>query len=470
MSEKLKYIPSNAEVSSKGKESKKNWKKQAAKIAAFSVAIGAAEGIVDGMLLTIIDHRENTHRSVKADERLVRLHRFLKRTLGGKNAAPWPDAHLDHHAWVDVNAFPFMRVSRALNWIEEQRKAGKNVEVEIPESIKHLDPLVDEREYPLALVRQIGDLAEAHAKKKLGDLYQPPVTYSNEELNTIFHPAKPDYFYPKYKKKKRGDYTSDEMAQIVVSDPHSPAYADRSMKNGVKEILHKGIWPYFYAANLREQYPEIVEEHLKPLQKGKEKKVWPTVAAGFAIPAFAVLVARHKFARKDFAIAVAGGVIANGTRAAEEAVMAMAVNSAGHAGGELTTKSLLQAMFGKEFEIKLHPDGTVATDTTDEGLIGRAVSIMSLDEVGRQQYHHDNPGDRKYTDDDGVRGWIDATWGSVIDLVVKSKSKLLQPGDNFNLKPGERRPDEPHPATVLVQMRRKEQYTLDKAREKQNSR
>ena len=433
-----------------------------AKLAAAAMAIGSLWGLADAAMLTIIQHRYLTHDSVKPDPALVELNKLSRSTLGSSENGPvyWADVHLDHHQFSDVALFPFIKVSRALNWLDEQKKQGLVPDIAIPERIDHLDPLVDDGRYPTELVRKIGDLGEAHAKAKLGALYTAPQQYTLEELQEILYPTEPDYLYPKFiRRTSIEDYSPDEMTRIVTQDPHSPPYADKL--NGVREILMKGILPYYAAATVRELEPDVVEARLQPLLRRKKSNVLPKVLAGVALPAAGVFLWRRKFTKEDFAIAAATGALAAVTRAAQEAITAMGVNSAGHAGDELTTKVLLQAMFGREYKIKLHSDGTVASNTTGDGLIGKLINAASFGEIGGQEHHHNNPGHDKYSDKKGLAGWVDDPWGSFIDFLVRSDLPILQPGNNFGLPPGERRPDEPHPATLLIQEWRAKQYQKD---------
>src|SRR5258706_11239400 len=101
-----------------------NHSKEYAKLVAAAMAIGSAWGFVDAMLLTLDEHRFKTHQSVTPDPALVRLNELSRSTLGSSENGTvyWADVHLDHHRFSDVDLFPFIRVSRALNWIDEQKK------------------------------------------------------------------------------------------------------------------------------------------------------------------------------------------------------------------------------------------------------------------------------------------------------------------------------------------------------------
>src|SRR4029077_303035 len=120
-----------------------------------SIAAGAAMGALDGFRTVALDHRRNTHHSIELHPRFRQFLEFTGRSLAQKDSRLWPDAHLDHHAFADVALFPFLRISRAINWVEAERKAGRTVDVEIPDEFSYLDPLAEKGKgkYGLDLVK-----------------------------------------------------------------------------------------------------------------------------------------------------------------------------------------------------------------------------------------------------------------------------------------------------------------------------
>jgi hypothetical protein len=431
-----------------------------AKVVAGAALAGAGMSVIDGFRTVLVDHRTNTHRSTKLHPSLKATFDFLARSIGQKDSRLWPDAHLDHHAFADVALFPFLRISRAINWVDAQREAGNTVDVEIPSEFSHLDPLVNEGKYPLKLVKEIGDLAELHVENKLGDLYKSPKSYTEGELHAIFHQERPDYHYKPYKRKKRKDYTSDELATLILQDPHSPAYADPNEKNGVRTILRKGLMPYLARTSASRAYPEIISPYAQ-LPEGQEpKSVWPAVATGVLLPGVAVLLGRGKYKPKDFGIAMAASAAFTASRVLIDDAGSMAVNSWGHSGENVTPRAMWEAAVNSKFKIALKEDGTVSSYLKLAGPLTWLIHAMTQDEVFKQGEHHDHPDWRKYTDKEGLAGVVEAPVGTFIDVLARSEwFKLIEEGDSFDLEEG--RPDAPHPATVKMQGRRRIQYRED---------
>jgi len=97
-------------------------------------------------------------------------------------------------------------------------------------------------------------------------------------------------------------------------------------------------------------------------------------------------------------------------------------------------------------------------------MIGRILSRITFDEVGGQDHHHHLPADIAYTNLTGWAAWKRAPWGSLVKSLAHSKRfPLINPGPGFDLKPGERRPDEPHPAMDIIHLRRAEQLRKKQA-------
>lgn len=440
-------------------------------VARKAAVAGAIMGAVDGLRTVLIDHRTNTHHSATPHPWLRQALELTGRSLGVGDPRLWPDAHLEHHAFSDVRLFPFLRISRAINWVEEQKAAGNDLGVDIPSHFFHLDPKVDEGKYSQAQVREIGKLAEQHAKEKLGGLYVPPTEYSQDELQKIFHPTEPDYYYRRYKRMRRGEYTSDQMAALVLGDPHSPLYADKTEKNGVRKVLAWGVWPYFTRTNLSNVHPEIISPHAK--NAGEPKNVVPAVVTGVLLPGVVVLLSRvlsnGKLEVRDFGHAATASAVATSTRLTFVGGGSMAVNGWGHSGDNVTPKGMWRAATGREFDIKVRPGGLVSSELKPRGLLTWFIHLLTQDEVFGQGYHHDYPDDPKYTANEGLQGLIEAPVGSVINAIINSGSTLIEPGDNFGLVPGERRPDEPHPATQIIMAERDLQRELNQANADQTS-
>jgi hypothetical protein len=215
--------------------------------------------------------------------------------------------------------------------------------------------------------------------------------------------------------------------------------------------------PLLKSADLQRPDDELSQEERK---NGKRN----AVIGGFAVNAGLVFLANHDFTARGAARAVLEGSAINGIRGAVEITGGNFTNSAGHMGDPVQTE-IAQAFLNRKYEIKLKEDGTISTSTLGKGPLAAVARIITLDEVGGQEFHHKHPGAIKYTDKDGVDAWIEAPWGSFIEMLAKSENvSFISEGKAFNGGPRE---DVINSAVQTIQDNRALQYARDHAKQDQ---
>lgn len=422
-----------------------------ARPAAEIAAAGLASAFVTAAGITARNHRELTHRSIILHPWLQQLADFDQRTIGVGDTTIWADVHRTHHGIPDATLFPFWHIARAVRWMNQN--PGKVDGVTFPDTFPHLDPYVDR--FSREDVFEIGMQADTIMRQRLGDAYKEPTGYTPDELNSLFHPTEPTYYYPK--DKHVGPYSQDDIAELLLGDPHSPVRIRPPELNGVRGVLKQNYPLYTRAAELFRKRPELKSADLQSEGDGNKEVTLAHRIAGVLIPAGVVLLRRGKFKPKDFAIALAAGAAIFELKTGYVVAGGNIVNSLGHA-GELNRQTLKAALQNKVFQPRLKADGTVATDTTATGILGRALSAATFDEVGGQAEHHKSPEKIAYTSQKGWRAWRDAPWGMTLETLADSKwFPLLKGGAGFNLKEGEPRPDQPIRAMEIIHRRRAEQ-------------
>ncbi len=420
---------------------------------AITVAAGYAAGKLAGAGVTLRNHRELTHKSLVVSPILQKVIDLEQRTVT-VDTKFWAGVHRIHHLWRDTKTAPFSRIANGVKWMNNNPEKAQGVEK--PKKYRYLDPFVEE--FTEGQVLEIGNLTTEFLKEKLGKRYKQPESYTTEELVALLNPQKPTYLYSD--ESHEDGYTQEEMQDILTSDPHSPALFPGS--NGVRtELLHipkvnKG------ATDLLRTYPDLLDEDLQS-KDGKYKKPGKLdMALGFGILSLGVLIARGigakgKLTPRDFLIAAIQGSAINSIKIGFEIIGGNSVNSLGHMGTP-TESELVRAIGSKEYTIQPNKNGTAYTDARSAGWIGRFFTRLTLDEVGGQKEHHDDPSKIAYTSETGLEAWRNARWGSFVSFLAENKwFPLIKKGKGFDLKPGERRPDEAHPAVELIEQIRAEQ-------------
>ena len=422
------------------------------------VATGAAEGIAGVAGITVRHHRELTHKSLELSEKLQKAIDAEQRSLGVAEPYTWASVHRIHHEMEDTSLFPFYRIHHAMRVAEERG-------LEVPEKFgEHLDPFV--KSFDRETVAEIGAAADEIVQKRLSDprlgehQYEEPsfADATDAEILDILNPTEAQYVYPPYERKTSAEeYTQDDIAHLLLTDPHSPALIS------VQGVAVKGVNLYQSTANMFRAIPLLKPEDLQQPQDElppEERKISrkEAVVGGFAINAAAMFVANRDFTPKGVVRAVLEGAATNGIRGGMEIVGGNVTNSAGHMGDPVQTE-IARAFLNKEYDIKLKPDGTISTNTVGKGVVGRLASWATLDEVGGQEIHHRSPEKIKYTDKEGIQAVIEAPWGSFLEFLAKNERvRAIKEGTGFGDEP---RQDVVNPAVQLIQAERAKQYALD---------
>jgi hypothetical protein len=414
------------------------------------VAAGVAAGIFGVAGITLRNHRELTHRSIKLHPWLQKVFDFEQRTIGIDGPIPWADTHRTHHHDSDLTRKTFLDIYRGVMAMEEGAFDG--VGIVVPNTIRGLDPAVEE--FTLAEVMQIGKEADEYIRKRLGNRFNEP-TYSAERLKELFS-GKPAYFYPKPHKRGK-PYTQDEIERILLTDPHGPPLVGPRENgieevNGVKTVALENINMYSQSADLLRANPWLISEDLRPADGDLGKARWYHKTAGFAIPAALMFVRNGEYNPRGLGKAIIQGAAINAIRVGMEIFGGNVTNSLGHAGaGMLTERKLVEAIRNGTLKIEVNDDGSFTTNADGAGLFGKFIKYATLDEVSGQKNHHDAPWDPAYTKESGWRGFVEAPWGKTIGYLAKAKwFPLIEEGEGFGV-PNNERPDMPSTALALIQ-------------------
>lgn len=419
-------------------------------------AAGLAAGLASGAGTTLLDHRKLTHRSIELALPLEKAIESEHRDHGITDPTVWASVHRVHHRFSDVSIEPFYKISRAIAWINENQE--KAAGVNIPDSFKYLDPFVDE--FSRDDVLEIGRLGEQEVRERMGPEYEEPQGYTSYELNKILNPAGPQYYYPT-EKRREGPYTQDEIARLLLGDPHSPARIPPPQRNGIRGVVSKNVGLYSDAAKMFTARPDLKPEDLQEENDEIRKAGLKDILSGLLLPSVAVLLKRGEYKPKDFAIAAAGGAAIYGTKIGFVILGGNTTNAFGHA-GRLTGPRITEAIGKNKFKLVPNEDGSLTTDTKYAGIPGAVLSRMTLDEVGGQQEHHSDPSKIAYTSRDGKEAFKEAPFGSIVSKLAKSRwFPLIKEGKGFDLKEGETRPDVPQRAVEIIHRRRAEQLRND---------
>ena len=278
-------------------------------------AVGFAAGLVGDTGITLRDHRELTHRSVDLHPALRKFFDWEQRTITVGEPTVWASVHRIHHQMPDGTLAPFYQIARAVNWIQANPEQAEGVSV--PDSFEQLDPFVEK--FSRDDVMEIGNQADTFMRDRLGDEYEEPTGYTPEELQVLFNPTEPRYFYNR-NPKREGDYTQDEIAAILLGDPHSPVRIPPPEENGVRGVAKSNVTLYSHDADMFRARPDLKPKDLQNEDGSNRLASRLDIAAGVLIPGVAVLLKRGKYTPKDFAKAAAAGLAIDAVRIATEVI------------------------------------------------------------------------------------------------------------------------------------------------------
>lgn len=424
---------------------------------AIAAAAGTAIGVAQSIAVTWEHHRHKTHQSLEPHPAVTKAAELVESTIGVESTS-WAAVHRLHHHFADASLKPFLDISRAITWLEEHQE----VDVTIPDMFPHLDPYVKEFKREDVLV--IGSHAVESLQDQMGDAYIPPETYTREQLVNILYPESPQYYYDMKPPKKDGDYSYDETEAILLRDPHTPLGIPpdaEGHQNGLRGVYKNNVPLFQHPRNLFKAHPEYKPDDLQAKEPSKIRSIanW---TAGFVAASGAVYLARRDFTKKGALIAATAGSIGNAARIPSYLNGGKITNAAGHF-GPMDERKLEEAVFTPDSLPELNDDGSVSTDTVHAGILGKALGMLTLDEVGGQRAHHDYPENIAYTTNTGVQGFIDAPFGTMTEKIAKSKLPFLNKGKHFGGVAKENRPDMPNPGVLHIQALRIEQRDRDRA-------
>ena len=384
----------------------------------------------------VVDHRIWTHHSLAFQNELVDK---AARVAGGHltDTKRWAAVHRIHHSTPDADLINFVEFADYLDWLMLPY-ADNSGHPDIPDEIHGLDPAIPTIDTLSAY--EIGSLA----RDQVGGLYLPDRYYTPASGERILNSKDPRYFYEdkrqmKHDRKNPVRFDPDNPPSLhrirfLLRDPHSPPLH----RMGVPGVLIYNVPLYGYAESNFED-PAFRPDDLQPDEtdvwiRENRTKLRAAYVGGMAVAG--MLLSRPGPPEKALAGALAG------TAASGAAVLALIAggnitNGLGHA-GDLEQLTLREFLAGKVYP---KADGTYACDD-------KRLSPATLDEVGGQRIHHDDPGRIAYSLREGIEKFMDAPFGTFLEFLV-SNGILLKPGDQFEGM--ERRPDMPSEAVVKLQ-------------------
>lgn len=412
------------------------------------VGAGFLAAIPGTAFVTAYHHRQLTHRSLELDPKLIEAGN-REMAVYSPTSEIWAAVHRLHHHFPDATLAPAWRIAQAIKWVEANPLDAGGIE--IPDYYPYLDLFVPR--FHLNDVLTMGHFADEYLRDRLGGTYQPPFGYSKDELYDLLHPNQPMYLYPEERHKKGTEYSQDEIAEILLGDPHSPARMRR--RNGVRGILESNVMLYHEASALFRARPDLMPKDLQVTEMVDpvETRINAFIEQSLKMASLVSMV-RGKHKPEDELKALLAGVAITTVKLGFHIAGGNITNSLGHA-GEMSPRRLLEAIAAQDYELTLNDDGTIATDAVYGGILGRAVSWITGDEVGGQRVHHDYPDKIAYTLQRGLRAWFEAPWGSFLEVLAENPYiPFIKTGEGFDVGDRANRPDMPSPAALLIEQRR----------------
>lgn len=406
-----------------------------------TAALTAGAAFVSLANTAIRDHRVHTHRSLEFNNDSVER---AARVVGGHltDTKRWAAVHRVHHSTPDANLEPFVELADYIDW--RSRPGSETSEhPELPDEVRGYDPAVEAINLDTAY--EIGCLA----RELVGGLYQPAEHYSPIAGVQLLESGWPRYFYEDKKQMKHDrknpvrfdpeNKPSLRQIRFLLRDPHSPALHTL----GIPGILRDNVPNYGYAENnfedpafrSKDLLPDATDTWIRE-NRGSLRYAY---AGGMALAG--VLLGHDKAPSKIARNAVLGAA-ASGLAVVTLIGGGNSTNAFGHAGvpgSEDKRQALSDLIHGKVYP---KPDGTYTTDGS------WWLSLLTLDEVGGQEVHHDHPDKIAYSLKNGGAKLIEATFGSSLEFLARH-GIIFKPGDNFDGR--DQRPDLPSEAVLKLQ-------------------
>lgn len=407
----------------------------------FMRAGGLAAGVafVNLSKTAVLDHRHWTHDSIAFENP---THEKIARTSGAHltDTKAWASVHTIHHSTPDANLLPFAELADYLDWHEAQTTLRPG-QLEIPDTVRGFDPAIPELDVETA--REIGVLA----RELVADFYTPQANYTAEEAHDIMLSPDDKFRYESQQAIKQArrnpihydpENTSLHDMRFMLRDPHSPALHDK----GILGILAYNVPLYGYVEQSF-QDPRFRLERLQPddwdetLRENRAKLRWGYVGA----MALATIAANRSKTPGQAAGNAVLGAAASGLAVVGLIQGGNITNALGHGGD---WKKYRPSDI-REGVVHVKPDGTYTSNS-------KTLSAPTLDEVGGQYEHHEDPSRIAYTTQEGWKRWAYAPYGRFLEKLI-DKGVLLKEGGNFG---GDHRPDLPSDAVLLIEKTRRQ--------------
>ncbi|MDQ2973074.1 MAG: hypothetical protein M3Q79_01155 [bacterium] len=400
-----------------------------------SIALTGGLAFASLVRTAVYEHRILTHRSLEVDVPVETAFRVAGAHLA--DAKRWAAVHRVHHSTPDANLLPFIELVDLVEWREGQSSSYERM-FELPDVVEGFDPAA--KTIPFKEALKIGRLARTLVDGK----YRPPENYHISDVSRILYSKQARFRYEDRNKMKKDANNAPifnpdrppslEEIRFLLRDPHAPALHER----GIPGILLYNVPLYGYAersfadAAFRptDLSPDQLDETLR------ENRAKLRIAYVGLVAALNLAMKRPSTLAKAAYELLVGGAV-SGAAVAALINGGNLTNALGHGGdwSQLTFKDFLDG--------KVYPksDGTYTTNS-------KLMAAPTLDEVGGQDEHHDDPSLIAYTKERGVKKVVSAPFGSGLEALTK-KSIVFRKGNGFPEL--DQRPDLPSEAVLVLQ-------------------
>lgn len=418
--------------------------KEAIPAMAKTLPVGAAIGLFAVGGQEAVYHRGRTHHVLKTPKLVDEAFRLDQRSMGVPFVGEWEMTHRVHHREPDMSLKPALDIWRA--W-EAFRTTNPHTDFELPKTVPHIDPYIGQ--FPIGELLRVGALAEEFVAERLGVDYEEKKTCSQAELEALVRPTKPTYYYqPRVKLPDDYEYTQDEKATALISDPHS-----MSLLHPQEAFWREHLGLYKDRSDIFVAEPSLKDPDLHRDNEYRRKSSVPYVVGGVALPALAAFAARRKMSVSDLLVAGLVGGSIYGERAYVEVGAGKFVNFFGHLGA-VDERKLNDILHNRPFYVLPNPSGTVSSNLVDAGMKGKIIGFLTGGDAGVQDEHHIKPWKNLFSSKAGIKAFGEDPIGFSLEEAKKHISSFKE-GDQFNLPQGDRRPDAASEAAEIVHEHRR---------------